>query len=104
MGTLKKEPNGTVAVAPGASLLPRAPEARAAQPRRRAAARWLTALALAGPFALFWALAVGLQLAGGAFGNDFGNHSDEPGHYVTGLLVRDYLAGLDWGSPRAFAE
>jgi hypothetical protein len=55
-------------------------------------------------FLLFWALAAGLQLAGGAFGNDFGGHSDEPGHYVTGLLVRDYLAGLDWGRPGAFAE
>jgi 4-amino-4-deoxy-L-arabinose transferase-like glycosyltransferase len=104
MDMLARDANGTVAVAPGASLLPRLPDGSAAQPRRLAAARWLTVLALAGPFALFWALSVGLQLAGGAFGNDFGSHSDEPGHYVTGLLVRDYLAGLDWGHPRAFAE
>jgi hypothetical protein len=102
MDTLVKEPN--VAVAPGASLLPLLPEGPTAQPRGRTTTRMLTALALAGPFALFWVMAVGLQLTGRAFGNDFGSHSDEPGHYVTGLLVRDYLAGLDWGHPRAFAE
>jgi hypothetical protein len=55
-------------------------------------------------FALFWALAAGLQLASGTFSSEFGGHSDEAGHYITGLMVRDYLIGLDWGQPLRFAE
>jgi hypothetical protein len=59
---------------------------------------------LAGPWLLFWALAAGLQLASGTFGSDFGGHSDEAAHYVTGLMMHDYLVGLDWGQPLRFAE
>ncbi len=61
----------------------------------------------AGPacaIALAWVVAVCLQVASGAFGNEFGGHSDEPGHYVTGLMVRDYLAGMHWAHPVQFAD
>ncbi|HJT77942.1 MAG TPA: glycosyltransferase family 39 protein [Gemmataceae bacterium] len=54
--------------------------------------------------ALAWAVAVALQVAGGAYRNEFGGHSDEPGHYITGLMVRDYVAGLHWAHPARFAD
>src|SRR5262245_31282128 len=45
-----------------------------------------------------------LQLLSGAYRSEFGSHSDEPAHVVTGLMVRDYLASPDWYSPLAFAK
>jgi hypothetical protein len=56
------------------------------------------------PLVSFWAMAVALQLAGGAYQNEFGGHPDEASHYVTGLLVHDYLAGGDWLHPLQYAE
>ena len=55
-------------------------------------------------FLFFLAFAVLLQILGGAFTADFGGSPDEPAHYVTGLMVRDYLATLPWPSPMPFAE
>lgn len=55
-------------------------------------------------FLLFFMCQVVLQLAGGAFSNEFGGYSDEAGHYVTGLMVHDYIAGMQYGSPMEFAE
>jgi hypothetical protein len=54
-------------------------------------------------FALL-ALAVLLQWLGGAYRSEFGGHPDEPAHYVTGLMVRDYLATAAGQHPMAFAE
>ena len=47
-----------------------------------------------------------LQVRSGAYGSDFGGHSDEAAHVVTGLMVRDYLAGPVWQGthPMRFAE
>ncbi len=42
---------------------------------------------------LFWAAAVALQVAGQAYSSEFDGYPDEPAHYVTGLMVRDYIAG-----------
>ena len=63
---------------------------------------WLPWMTLA----VFWALAVSLQWLNGAYQSDLGAHSDEPAHVVTGLMVRDYVAGPLWrgDSPVAFAK
>jgi len=47
-----------------------------------------------------------LQVRSGAYQSDFGGHSDEAAHVVTGLMVRDYLAGPLWSGthPMRFAE
>ncbi|MBV9122518.1 MAG: glycosyltransferase family 39 protein [Planctomycetes bacterium] len=53
---------------------------------------------------MFWATALILQVAGGAHHNEFGGHWDEAGHYVTGLMVHDYLASpSQWAHPGRFA-
>ncbi len=36
--------------------------------------------------------------------SEFGGHPDEAAHYVTGLMVRDYIAARCPGSPMKFAE
>ncbi|MCW5981711.1 MAG: glycosyltransferase family 39 protein [Bryobacteraceae bacterium] len=58
-------------------------------------------------FLLYFAVAVALQWVGGAYGSEFGEHADEPAHYITGLMVRDYigsLASLDFTSPIEYAK
>lgn len=47
-----------------------------------------------------------LQVHNGAFSNDFGAHADEASHVVTGLMVRDYIAGplMQLEHPMRFAE
>ena len=45
-----------------------------------------------------------LQWYGGAFKSEFGGYPDEAGHYITGLMVRDYIASLNLKSPIKFAE
>jgi hypothetical protein len=76
----------------------------------RAVSRYRSAL-LASPaarsvylFALFLAIVIGLQWASGAYTAEFGGYPDEPAHYVTSLMLRDYIVGLNWGSPVRFAE
>jgi len=73
---------------------------------------WPTVLAKArvalagavGPFVLMLASVVLLQGANGAFRNDFGGHSDEPAHFVTGLMMRDYLGSFAWSDPLRYAK
>ncbi|MCF6311088.1 MAG: glycosyltransferase family 39 protein [Verrucomicrobiales bacterium] len=65
--------------------------------------------ALRASFAIFtslFLLTLFLQLNNGAFSNDFGAHSDEASHVVTGLMVRDYIAGPLWRleHPMRFAQ
>ena len=36
-----------------------------------------------------------LQTSGEAYAGSFGSQPDEPAHYVTSLMIRDYLAGND---------
>lgn len=67
---------------------------------RRRLPAWTDLLALAAIFAAVLAL----QLAGGAYANEFGGHPDEAGHYVTGLMMRDYALSRDWSSPMHFAQ
>lgn len=53
---------------------------------------------------LFFITVVVLQWLGGAFYGEFGAHPDEAGHYITGLMVRDYIAAFLPTSPMEFAE
>ncbi|MFZ0705365.1 MAG: glycosyltransferase family 39 protein [Candidatus Korobacteraceae bacterium] len=52
----------------------------------------------------FWILAAALQWSAGVFGVEFGGHPDEAAHYVTGVMLRDYVAGGHFTSPRTFVE
>lgn len=45
-----------------------------------------------GAMALFTGIIVGLQLYGGAYPAEFTGHPDEAAHFVSALLVRDYIA------------
>jgi hypothetical protein len=60
------------------------------------------------PLALAWLVLTGaaalLQWSAGAYDAGFGNHPDEGAHFVTGLMVRDYLAGGIPQNPLRFAE
>jgi hypothetical protein len=70
-------------------------------------ARWLNLRAWAFPAALFpafLALAIGLQVLGGAYRSEFGGHPDEAAHYVTGLLIRDFIARAKPGNPMSYAK
>jgi asparagine N-glycosylation enzyme membrane subunit Stt3 len=55
-------------------------------------------------FAVFLGLVVALQVAGGAYASGFGGYPDEPAHVVTSLMVRDFIAGLDFRHPLQFAQ
>ena len=55
-------------------------------------------------FAVFLGFAVTLQALSGAYAADFAGNPDEPAHYVTGVMVRDYLANLPWQPPMTFAR
>jgi hypothetical protein len=55
-------------------------------------------------FAALFALCVGLQWLRGDLRNEFNGYPDEAPHYITGLMVRDYIAGFFPGPPLAFAE
>ena len=53
---------------------------------------------------LVFAWIVYLQWTGGGYSADFIGYSDEAAHYVTGLMVHDYLISLDLFSPLEFAQ
>ncbi len=63
--------------------------------------RWVFPASL---FPLFLAVAIGLQALDGAYRCEFGGHPDEAGHYVTGLLIRDFIARAKVGNPMAYAK
>jgi dolichyl-phosphate-mannose-protein mannosyltransferase len=66
----------------------------------------LTADRVAAPGVAAGALltAVLLQTASGAYRSEFGAHPDESAHYVTGVMVREYVASRAPGSPLGFAQ
>lgn len=45
----------------------------------------------------------GIQASGGAFTAEFTAHPDEPAHFVSGLMVYDYLSSLPKGNPMDWA-
>lgn len=57
-------------------------------------------------FLVLFALSLGLQVRSGAYESDFGGHPDEAAHVVTGLMLRDYIAGPFWSGthPMRYAE
>jgi hypothetical protein len=72
---------------------------------RSSSTRMTAALATEiGVFLIFLLLAVGLQRAAGVFSRDLGYYPDESAHYITGLMVRDYVAAGFPGNPVRFAE
>jgi hypothetical protein len=50
-----------------------------------------------------WLLAAALQWKAGAFAAEFGFHSDEASHYMTGLMIRDFIASGRFGDAWNFA-
>lgn len=54
--------------------------------------------------AALFALTVGLQWRNGTFENEFGSHSDEPAHYVTGLMIHDFATAGCPFPPMTFAR
>ncbi len=56
------------------------------------------------PFLIFFAIAIVTQIFTGAYRCEFGSEPDEAAHYVTGLMVRDYVAHGFPGHPMAFAR
>jgi hypothetical protein len=75
--------------------------------RRRKCKAWLTSHSAwrgAALFLVLFTIVVSLQIASGAYGSEFGGYPDEPAHYVTSLMVRDYVAQLHWFGPTQFAE
>jgi len=55
-------------------------------------------------FVLFFAAVMLLQFRSGAYMCMVGGDSDEPSHYVTGLMVRDYIASGMTAPPMEYAE
>ena len=55
-------------------------------------------------FFVFLAFAASLQALSGAYCADFAGNPDEAAHYVTGVMVRDYLAAVPWQPPMTFAR
>ena len=53
---------------------------------------------------LFLATALLLQWLSGAYSAELGGHPDEPAHYVTGLMMQDYLKTWPPVPPVRFAE
>lgn len=56
------------------------------------------------PFAAILAVVLMFQAIGGAYSNEFGGHPDESAHFMTGLMVRDYIAAHCPWPAMAFAE
>lgn len=46
----------------------------------------------------------GVQFAGGAYTAEFDGHPDEAAHFMTALLIRDFLAQWPSGNPMSWAE
>src|SRR5689334_18072161 len=59
---------------------------------------------LAARLAIFWGVAIALQLVQGAYRNDRPDNHDEPAHIVTGLMAREYLVSGASRLPMEFAR
>ena len=55
-------------------------------------------------FALYFVCAIVLQWRGNAFRSELSGSPDEPAHYVTGLMVHDYIAAGFPHSPMSYAR
>lgn len=61
-------------------------------------------LQLVAVFAFLLAEVLLLQWLGGAFSSGFGGHPDEAAHYVSSLMLRDFLPQAGAGHPMQFAQ
>lgn len=66
--------------------------------------RTRTRLESIGVFGVFLAEAVFLQVLGGTYSDGFGGTPDEAAHFITSLMVRDFLAGGDFWHPLTYAQ
>jgi dolichyl-phosphate-mannose-protein mannosyltransferase len=55
-------------------------------------------------FAVYFAVALYLQVQTGTFSQGLSSQSDEPAHYVTGLMIRDYVVSGFPGTPLSYAR
>ena len=55
-------------------------------------------------FSVFLGLVVLLQVLSGAYHAEFGGYPDEPAHYVTSLMLRNYILDFKMVSPMSFAQ
>ncbi len=55
-------------------------------------------------FVLFFAVALLLQALSGAYHSEFNGYPDESAHYVTSLMVRQYITAPHFGPPVSFAQ
>jgi Dolichyl-phosphate-mannose-protein mannosyltransferase len=92
---------GSISEANAAGELQTAPES---SERQALVSRWPPKLFRGAVAALFLAPIFLLQWLGGAYRNEFAGYPDEGAHYITGLMVRDYLAGRQITSMMRFAE
>lgn len=53
---------------------------------------------------VFFGLTVFLQILSGAYHAEFAGYPDESAHYVTSLMVRDFIASMDYTEPMKFAR
>jgi hypothetical protein len=53
---------------------------------------------------VFFGTTVSLQYLSGSYRAEFAGYPDESAHYVTSLMVRDFIAGLDYTEPMKFAH
>jgi hypothetical protein len=72
--------------------------------RLKPAGRAGATLRFAAAFLALFGMAAALQLAAGAYRDEFSGHPDEPAHYVTALMVHDYIAAGFPPHPFQFAE
>jgi hypothetical protein len=52
---------------------------------------------------IFFGTTVLLQFLAGSYHSEFSGYPDESAHYVTSLMFRDFIAGLDYSEPVKFA-
>ena len=65
--------------------------------------RLAAALRSCAVFLVFLVVVVGLQIASGAYHAEFSGYPDEPAHYVTSLMIHDYITDFKPVSPLGFA-
>jgi 4-amino-4-deoxy-L-arabinose transferase-like glycosyltransferase len=55
-------------------------------------------------FSLILLIVLALQFASGTYSAEFGGYPDEPAHYITSLMVHDFITSMHWSSPLHFAQ
>jgi len=75
------------------------PRTKSHTPLKSSTLLWFQAVVFGGLFLLVFLL----QHLSGAYGSEFGGYPDEPAHYVTSLMVRDFVLGGNYRAPLEFA-